>query len=377
MDSGAQIAITGGRGFLGWHLACRLRAVHGIEARLLGRDDFSSERRLRERLDGVDTIFHLAGINRAETEDDVERGNIALAELLATALSGVSSPIHVVYANSVQSGLDNAYGRGKRAAAEILNKALQDLGGSLADVMLPNLFGEHGRPGYNSFVATFADAVAHERQPTISGDREIPLLHAQRAAVELIDAAERRRSEACRPTGTPRRVSEVLSLLQEFHALYAGRGEIPDLSVPFSVDLFNTYRSYLFPGRYPIRTPVHSDQRGDLFETVRSHGGTGQAFVSTTVPGATRGDHYHLRKVERFFVLKGEAEIALRRLYSDEVVKFRVSGESPAFVDMPTMWVHNITNVGDSELVTMFWADQLLDLQNPDQYPERVEEIEP
>jgi UDP-2-acetamido-2,6-beta-L-arabino-hexul-4-ose reductase len=124
---------------------------------------------------------------------------------------------------------------------------------------------------------------------------------------------------------------------------------------------------------FPIAPQVHADQRGSLFETVRAHGGTGQAFVSTTVPGAMRGDHYHLHKVERFFVVKGEAEISLRRLLHDDVVRFRLSGSTPSFVDMPTMWVHNIRNVGDDELVTMFWADQLLDPENPDQYPELVE----
>ena len=108
-------------------------------------------------------------------------------------------------------------------------------------------------------------------------------------------------------------------------------------------------------------------------ETVRSHGGTGMAFVSTTRPGQMRGDHYHLRKIERFFVVAGEAEIALRRLYHDDVITFRMSGENPGFVDMPTMWVHNIRNVGHTDLVTVFWADQLLDEKNPDQYPERVE----
>ena len=95
-------------------------------------------------------------------------------------------------------------------------------------------------------------------------------------------------------------------------------------------------------------------------------------FVSTTRPGQLRGDHYHLHKVERFFVVRGEAEISLRRLLHDDVITFRLSGEKPSFVDMPTMWVHNIRNVGSSELVTMFWADQLLDLENPDQYPEKV-----
>jgi UDP-2-acetamido-2,6-beta-L-arabino-hexul-4-ose reductase len=124
---------------------------------------------------------------------------------------------------------------------------------------------------------------------------------------------------------------------------------------------------------WPISPAVHADDRGDLFETVRAHGGTGQAFVSTTRPGKLRGEHYHLHKVERFFVVKGEAEIRLRRLLHDDVVTFRLSGERPSFVDMPTLWVHNIRNVGESELVTMFWSDQLLDPDNPDQYPEKLE----
>ena len=96
------------------------------------------------------------------------------------------------------------------------------------------------------------------------------------------------------------------------------------------------------------------------------------AFMSTTLPGQKRGEHYHLHKVERFFVVKGEAEIELRRLLHDDVVSFRISGEEPSFVDMPTLWVHNVRNVGETDLVTMFWADQLLDPSNPDQYPETV-----
>ena len=116
----------------------------------------------------------------------------------------------------------------------------------------------------------------------------------------------------------------------------------------------------------------HSDPRGDLVETSRAHGGTSQGFVSTTRPGMTRGDHYHLHKIERFFVVRGTADISLRRLLDDEVVTFRLDGSHPGFVDMPTLWVHNITNVGDDDLITVFWADQLLDPVSPDQYPERV-----
>jgi UDP-2-acetamido-2,6-beta-L-arabino-hexul-4-ose reductase len=374
--AGRKVAITGGYGFLGWHTACRLRALHGVDVLRLGREDFADPDTLAAHMAGVDTIIHLAGVNRAESDHAVEQGNLALAEVLSDALAQTSSkrgrPAHVVYANSLHERVDNAYGRGKRGAAEILGRAVSLSGGTFANVILPNLFGEHGRPDYNSFVATFCFEVAAGRQPTVTQDNKVPLLHAQDAAAGLIAAAGRRTSHQTAPQGAPRRVREVLAMVNRLHAAYIN-GEIPDLGDKFATDLFNTYRSYLFPGHFPYEADVHADARGDLFETVRSHGGTGQAFVSTTLPGAMRGNHYHLHKVERFFVVKGDAEISLRRLFGDEVVRFRVSGKQPAFVDMPTMWVHNIRNVGEEELMTMFWSDQLLDVHSPDQHPEMVE----
>ncbi|MGA8248846.1 MAG: NAD-dependent epimerase/dehydratase family protein [Nocardioides sp.] len=366
MSVPSRVAITGGSGFLGWHTACRLRATRAVEPVLLGRAAFATPGALREALAEVDTVVHLAGVNRAESDRAVEEGNVELARALASALG--ERPVHVVFADSVQSELDNPYGRGKRRAAELLG----ELPGTLSDVVLPNLFGEHGRPAYNSFVATFCHEVAAGRRPHVTDDREVRLLHAQDAAEVLIDAASARADAVLRPAGEPHGIGEVLDRLVGFHATYAGSGELPDLSTRFAVDLFNTYRSHLFPQQFPISAAVHHDERGDLFETARSHGGTGQVFVSSTRPGHTRGDHYHLRKVERFFVIAGEAEISLRRLLHDDVVTFRLSGEQPSFVDMPTMWVHNIRNVGEGELLTLFWADQLLDADRPDQYPEKV-----
>lgn len=366
-----KVAITGGYGFLGWHTACRLRAVHGVEPVRLGRAEFADSDKLSTALADVDSVLHLAGVNRADSDALVEEGNLDLARTLGRAITTLDRPVDVVFANSVQAEVDNAYGRGKAGASTIVGDAARAGGGRYADLLLPNLFGEHGRPGYNSFVATFAHQVAAGEPPKISGDREIPLLHAQDAAATLIEAIgdETQRSVA----GESRGISEVATLLQEAHELYAVRGEVPPLPGPFEVNLFNTYRAATFPGMWPISPQIHSDDRGDLFETVRAHGGAGQAFVSTTLPGKLRGDHYHLHKVERFFVVKGEAEIRLRRLLTDEVVTFRLSSDKPSFVDMPTLWVHNIRNVGDSELVTMFWADQLLDPDNPDQYPEKVD----
>jgi len=363
-----KVAITGAEGFLGWHLSCRLAATRGLDPVRLTRDDFADPSRLAARLEDVDTIIHMAGVNRAESAEAVEQGNVAIARALVEA-SGERA-VHVVYANSIQADHDNPYGRGKRQAAAVLAEAR----GSMVDVMLPNLFGEHGRAAYNSFVATFCHEVAAGREPRIIVDNQVPLLHAQDAAEILITAAEQRGDRTVRPKGTARRVSEVLLLIQSFHRLYAEWGEIPDVSDVFVRDLFNTYRSYLFPENYPIFPVVHADRRGALVEAVRSHGGTGHTFASTTPPGEGRGDHYHLRKIERFMVMHGGAEIALRRLYDDRVITFRIDGARPGFIDMPTMWAHNIRNVGASDLVTVFWADQLLDPDNPDQFPLAVKE---
>jgi UDP-2-acetamido-2,6-beta-L-arabino-hexul-4-ose reductase len=367
-----KVAVTGAEGFLSWHLRVRLKAKHGIEAVPISRPDFASAETLAERLGDVDVAYHLAGVNRADTGEAVEAGNVAIARTLAQAVSTARHPIHVVYGNSIQADLDNPYGRGKRQAASILEEAARVSGGTLADVFLPNIFGEHGRPRYNSFVATFCEEVARGRQPTVTGDRAVPLLHAQDAANALIDAGGRRETHREELLGDHHTVREVLELLEDFHEVYS-RGEVPALPTPFRVDLFNTYRSYAFPDAYPMKASVSRDQRGGLFETVRSHGQAGQTFVSTTRPGMTRGEHFHLRKIERFFVLHGEAEICLRRVLDDEVLRFRLSGQDHTFVDMPTMWVHNIKNVGDGELMTLFWTDQLFDAESPDTYWESVE----
>lgn len=366
-----SVVITGGYGFLGWHLACRIRALHGVEPVRLGREEFGDDAALEKALGEADVVYHVAGVNRAQEPEHVEAANIKLAERLASAVAAVARPVRIVYANSIQAQLDNPYGRGKAKAGAILREAAGRVGGSLADVVLPNLFGEHGRPKYNSFVATFADAIVRGETPTVIEDREVPLLHAQRAAQALIEAAHSTVDEQLFPAGESRNVSEVLIKLVDFDRLYL-TGEIPSLSEQFDLDLFNTYRSYTFPERAAIKPTVHSDSRGDLFETLRFHGGTGQAYASTTLPGQARGEHYHLHKVERFVVVSGRAEIGFRKLLDDAVITFEVSGDEPTIIDMPTLWVHNLRNVGATELITVFWSDQLLDPTSPDQFYELV-----
>jgi UDP-2-acetamido-2,6-beta-L-arabino-hexul-4-ose reductase len=202
----------------------------------------------------------------------------------------------------------------------------------------------------------------------VENDKELTLLHAQNAVDLLTGAVPVGALADLQCTET---VSGVLARLHGYAELY-GRGEIPSVADAFDRDLFNTYRSYTFPAQAPIGLTRHADPRGAFFEIIRSHGGPGQSSFSTTVPGVTRGDHYHRRKIERFTVLQGRARISLRRLYSEEVVSFEVSGEAPGAVDMPTLWAHNITNIGEDMLYTSFWTDDIFDPANPDTIAEAV-----
>lgn len=362
-----KILLTGAHGFLGWHTRLRLHALTDHDVVPVGRDEWSD---LGALVTDVDAVVHLAGVNRATTDDEVEGGNVGLAENLATAITRAGRPLRVVYANSIQAGNGTPYGRGKERAALILREATEGVGGHLVDVLLPNIFGEHGRPRYNSFVATFVHATVGGADVTIN-DNQVGLLHVQDAAQALLDGLT---TDVTTITPQPEThgVQEVWDMLQEFHSSYVPSGEIPDLSTKFRIDLFNTYRAALFPEHYPIALVPHTDPRGAFVETVRCRGGEGQSSFSTTVPGITRGEHYHLHKIERFAVIRGTGTMELRKMFTDEVISFEADGDTPVAVDMPVGWVHNITNTGDDVLFTQFWSHELFRPDAPDTYPEPV-----
>jgi UDP-2-acetamido-2,6-beta-L-arabino-hexul-4-ose reductase len=170
--------------------------------------------------------------------------------------------------------------------------------------------------------------------------------------------------------GHAMRVSELLRRLENLSGSYAAH-LVPGLAAPIDLQLFNAYRSYLFPQAYPVSLELHSDPRGTLFEAVKSVGG-GQTFLSTTRPGITRGNHYHRAKVERFLVVQGTATIRVRRLFDESASVFTVSGDTPQYVDMPALHTHNITNTGTDDVMTLFWANEVFDPACPDTYAEMV-----
>jgi UDP-2-acetamido-2,6-beta-L-arabino-hexul-4-ose reductase len=364
------IAITGADGFLGWHLQARLRALGSNDVVGISRATFDDPEHLRTALAGADVVVHLAGVNRGRP-DEVENGNEELAQQLIRALDATGQALRLVYADSIQAGSDSPYGRGKVRAASLLGEWADRRGVTLIDVLLPNLFGEGCRPDYNSFVATFCQRLATGGAPVVDVDREVELLHAQDAAQVLIAAMEEGGPGICRPAGMPYRVSDVLARLRDISTTYA-TGRLPDLTDPFILSLFNTYRSYLYPAQVPCPLKVSSDFRGTFVEAVQSLGGGGQTSFSTTKPGITRGNHFHLRKVERFVVLTGEATIAIRPIQRATVSMFEVSGDRPVFIDMPTLHTHNITNRGSTELLTLFWINELFDPADPDTFAEAV-----
>ncbi|MFI5834013.1 NAD-dependent epimerase/dehydratase family protein [Micromonospora sp. NPDC051300] len=361
-----RLALTGGDGFLGWHVRVLARALGWPAPVRLTRADLADPDAAAARLAGADRLLHLAGVNRGDPAD-VAAGNVELAAALVRAIRRCAAPpATVVYANSVQAGNGTPYGDSKAMAAVTLAAARPDL----VDLRLPNLYGEHGRPHYNSVVATFCRQLADDAPLEVRQDRELDLVHVTDAAAALVDAPPGSPWDGTMP---PLRIGvrDLAERLTAYASTYR-RGEIPPLTDRHGVRLFNTYRSHRFPADHPIRLPRRADHRGELVEAVKAHGGGGQTFCSTTRPGVTRGEHFHLAKVERFCVLRGSAEIGLRRVGHDEVVRFAVTGDDPVAVDMPTMWAHDIVNTGSDELLTLFWTNEVFDPDAPDTWPEPV-----
>lgn len=365
-----KIGITGADGLIGWHQRAYLKAIGGgHEVRLAQRATFQQADALAEFVRGLDAIIHLAGMNRG-ADAEVEATNTALARDLVAACEHTGARPFLVFANSTHQERDTAYGRGKRAAADTFRRWADHSGAGFANLILPHVFGEFGKPFYNSVVSTFCHQLARSEMPRIINDGDLELLHAQDVAAHCLKVVQDNQRGDFRLSGAGMKVSALLQRLTAMCDQYQAM-VLPRLDSELDVRLFNTLRSYLFPDHYPVPLQLHSDARGSLFEVVKSKSG-GQVFLSTTHPGITRGNHFHTRKVERFLVAGGEAEICLRKLFDENIVCFKVRGDAPCYVDIPTFHTHSISNIGSSELVTLFWANEIYDPVDADTFPELV-----
>jgi len=373
-----RVGITGADGLIGWHLRCAFLAEKGIEVVPAGRPQFASAEALEAFVGECDAIVHLAGQNRGG-QDEVYATNVGLAEQLVSACRARQVRPHLLFSNSTQSLGDSRYGVSKRKAAAVMAEWATAEGGRFTNFILPHVFGEHGRPFYNSVVHTFCYQIANREVPQIEADGNLQLLHASGVAAIVLQSIRAATVEPengewvslLQPQGVAMKVSELLTQLTAFDESYRVQRTIPDLRTPIDLRLFNTYRARLYPQCFPVDLELHCDNRGSLFEAVREKNG-GQTFLSTTHPGITRGNHYHYHKVERFLVVAGEAIIRVRRLFHTTVKEFHVSGARPQYVDMPTLHTHEITNVGDSDLLTMFWSHEVFDPGRSDTVWENV-----
>jgi len=378
-NSICQVLVTGASGLLGFHARAALFAeicasefkgeapkFKMVELPRLSEETLDN---WSESLKTADLVLHLAGINRA-APDVVESGNREIAGLLVRALNESKSKAHVVYANSTHAGTDSPYGRGKQAAHELLQAWASANSTSYTNFILPHIFGEKARPHYNNVTSTLCHQVVAGEKPLIHDGAAVELLHAGAVIDAMLLVYESAEVGSVRLPGQSISVSSLYEMLLEFRAGYESN-TYPDLSDGFIARLYNTYRAVEYPSAFPKQLDLHTDQRGMLFEAVKGGGG-GQTFLSWTKPGVERGNHFHRTKVERFLVVSGKAEIRIRPLFEERVDTYTVSGELPAYVDMPTLHTHSIVNIGDEPLLTLFWAHEVFDPEAPDTYAHLV-----
>tara|TARA_R100001443_G_C3359616_1_gene178774 strand:+ start:713 stop:1801 length:1089 start_codon:yes stop_codon:yes gene_type:complete len=354
-----KIAITGETGFLGYHLTQYYRWIKEHDVIKLGRNYLDNISLLKD----CDLLIHCAGINKDMSknmllQNNAYHGNVTLAEELVSALHVHGISIDIKFTSSTQEDNNNDYGDSKIEAGKILKNYCKEKNTKFESYKIPNIFGPFGKPNYNSFINTFCYNIVNDIKCNYN-NATVPLSY-------VYDVAKVLDNQTTDYNITNVIVSDTYYLLKRFHNDYS-QGIIPKLNTEFEKNLFNTYRGFTTPN---FKFKKHSDDRGDLVELVKGKGSETQVFYSTTKPGITRGDHFHFGKVERFCVLKGKAKISMRKVGDLEKIHYIIHDNE--VVDMPILYTHNITNIGDEDLICVFWVNEIFDISNPDTYFEKV-----
>jgi UDP-2-acetamido-2,6-beta-L-arabino-hexul-4-ose reductase len=373
-----KIGITGQSGFIGTHLFNYLNLKKEEIITIPFQDSyFENEEQLGVFVSKCDAIVHLAAMNRHGDPQVIYETNLKLVNRLIEMLEATGSRPHLLFSSSTQEDRDNLYGRSKRDGRILLEQWAKRNKARFTGFVIPNVFGPFGNPYYNSVIATFCHQLTHNEQPNIVVDASLQLIYVNEL-VDLFYQKIRGTDTVTEPVRfdvqytAEKKVSEILLLLESYKRLYFEDHSFPELNSMFELNLFNTFRSYIdHVSMFPVILKKNTDQRGSFTETTKTSLG-GQFSFSTTLPGVTRGNHYHTRKIERFIVIKGKATIELRRIGTTEILHFELNGEQPSFVDMPIWYTHNITNVGNEELITLFWINEFFKPDDPDTFFEKV-----
>jgi len=372
-----KILITGSDGFVGKNLQLHLAQREDVDVVCFNRGNRIAE--LPDLLQGVDFVFHLAGVNRPQDLQEFATANVDLTRALCQAICAVAEAsgkkIPIVYTSSIQAGNDTPYGQSKLAAEKELQAASRNFGIPVYLYRLPNVFGKWCKPNYNSVVATFCHNIARNLPIQINDPAaRLQLVYVDDVVAALLAVLEAPAFGCVDAKVTP----EYKTTLGELAKQISGFGEcrttlvIDRVGAGFLRALYATYVSYLPVARFSYEVPQHADPRGVFVEMLKTQD-SGQFSYFTAHPGITRGAHYHHTKTEKFLIVRGEALFRFRNILTDELVELRTSGAKPQVVDTIPGWAHDITNVGDDEMVVMLWSSENFDRDKPDTVVSKVQ----
>lgn len=369
-----SVLVTGARGFIGSNLVLHLQARPDVQVIAVQQETNLAE--AVDQLTSEDIIFHLAGVNRPQNAEAFAAGNVELTRTLCSLLAERNIQPTLVLSSSIQAALDNPYGQSKRGAEEIVRGYGRDTGKALI-YRLPNIFGKWARPNYNSVVATFCYNIANDL-PIQVNDPSSPLslLYVDDLIsiwLGLVNGDLPIRDSEGYCDLPPAYGTTVGELAQTISALKASRESLVSERVGLGLTraLHATYLSYLRPEQfnYPLKT--HADPRGQFVEMLKTQD-SGQVSFFTCRPGITRGGHYHHSKTEKFLVVRGRGLFKFRHMATGETAQMETSDNHFEIVETVPGWTHDITNVGQEDMIVMLWANEIFDPQKPDTYQEPV-----
>jgi len=364
-----KILITGAKGFVARNLIVELNNQNYND---IYEYDIDTEPSLLEHYcEEADFVFHLAGVNRPKHEAEFMDGNFGFTSVLLDTLKKYNNSCPVMISSSIQAGLDNPYGNSKKAGEDLLISYGNETNAKILVYRFPNIFGKWCRPNYNSAVATFCNNIANDLPIKVNDPSAIMnLVYIDDVVEELINALkgeENRKGDFCEVSLSYKvTLGEIVALIKSFKE-NRNTLNVPNMGNPFERKLYSTYLSYLPTNQFSYPLKMKVDDRGSFTEIIRTMD-RGQFSVNIAKPGITKGNHWHHSKNEKFLVVSGRGLIRFRNLNTEEIIDYFVSGDKMEMVDIPTGYIHCITNIGDTDLVTFMWVNEPFDSDKPDTY---------
>lgn len=362
-----KILVTGSNGFIAKNLVQHLRQEDKHQMYLYSKED--SEAILEAYVKEADFIFHLAGVNRPKDMSEFYEGNSNLTKKIVEILKQENKSTPILLSSSIQSSLDNDYGKSKLEAENIILKYAEDMKAKVFIYKLPNIFGKWSKPNYNSVVSTWCHNIANDLEIQVNDKSvELRLVYIDDVVESFLEKLESQDNSKYFDIEVvyQKKLGEIEKLLYEFKDNRSSL-VIPNVASGFERALYATYLSYLAIDNFSYTIKGHEDARGTFYEILKTLD-SGQFSLSTTAPGITRGSHYHHSKNEKFLVVKGRALIQFRHVLNNEIINYEVSDKKMEIVEMIPGYTHNIKNTGEEEMILFLWANENFNQDKPDTY---------